>query len=304
LLADALAQLFVDGGDAGFTVEFDKGVAFRHEFELTFNHGLITNEGPIEVVRKRHVASSFPVTDGLGFFEFAGEGGFRANVEPKSEIGAESHGVESGEVIAIDATNNAASNEGEDETVGEDDGAGTERGNDAMFELVEEVGGIHEREGKAGNRVFGEKFVNIAADEIGAAETAGLDSEAFGFQPFLKKGDLRGAAGTVEALDDDEIAVKFRGIEADKVLAEKELVVGSVGGTGFGDLDDGKRFVLVLVGHHYSNTSARGANRFRSILEATMSRICFWSLLTWRVPSRTTKLSVSTILSYSSRMRA
>src|SRR5258708_27743389 len=63
-------------------------------------------------------------------------------------------------------------------------------------------------------------------------------------------------------------------------------------------------FLFFLVGHDYSASGARGAKRLRSILEATMSRICFWSLFTGRVPSRTTKLSVSTILSYSSRMRA
>src|SRR5216683_4365052 len=63
-------------------------------------------------------------------------------------------------------------------------------------------------------------------------------------------------------------------------------------------------FVFLVIGHAYSAFAACGAKRLRSILEATMSRICFWSLLTGSVPSRTTKLSESTILSYSSRMRA
>ena len=80
LFADALAQLFVDGGDAGFAVELDEGVALGHVFQFALDHGLIADEGPVEVVGERHVAASFPVADGLGFFEFAGEGRFGADV--------------------------------------------------------------------------------------------------------------------------------------------------------------------------------------------------------------------------------
>ncbi len=108
LLADALAKLFVDGGDAGFAVEFDERVALGHYFELAFDHRLVANERPVEVVRERHVAAGFPVADGLGFLKFASEGGFRANVEPKREMRTESHGVETVQIIAIDAANHAA----------------------------------------------------------------------------------------------------------------------------------------------------------------------------------------------------
>src|ERR1700675_201895 len=110
LFADALAQLFVDGGDAGFAVELDEGVALGHVFQFALDHGLIADEGPVEVV-------------------------------------GESHGVEAGEIVAIDAANDAAGDEGEDEAVGEDDGARAKGGNDAVLELVEEIGGVHEGEG-------------------------------------------------------------------------------------------------------------------------------------------------------------
>src|ERR1700722_954663 len=120
---------------------------------------------------------------------------------------AEGHGVEVGEVMAINAAHDAAGDEGEDEAVGENNGARAESGNDAMLELIEEVGGVHEGECEAGDGVFGEEFINVAADEVGAAEAAGLDGEAFGLQPFLEESDLRGAAGAVHAFDDDEGAV-------------------------------------------------------------------------------------------------
>src|SRR5216683_1894695 len=207
LFADALAQLLVDGGNAGFTIELDEGVALGHVFEFAFDHGLIADEGPVEVVGEGHVAAGLPVADGLGFFEFAGKGGLGTDIEPESEMRAQGHGVKAGEVVSIDAANDAAGDKGEDEAVGEDDGAGAKGGNDAMLELIEEIGGVHEGEGEAGDSVFGEEFVNVAANEIGAAEAAGLNGEAFGLEPFLEKSDLCGATGAVHAFDDDERAV-------------------------------------------------------------------------------------------------
>ena len=186
MLADTLAKLFIDGGDTGFAIEFDEGVAFGHDFEFTLDHGLVAHERPIEIVREGHVAAGFPIADGLGFLEFASESGFRADVEPESEIGAKSHGVETREIVSIDAANDAAGDQGENEAVGENDCAGAKSRNDAVFELVEKIGGIHQGESEAGDGVFGEEFVNVAADQIGTAQTAGLDGEAFGFQPFLE----------------------------------------------------------------------------------------------------------------------
>ena len=310
MLADSLTKLSVDGGDAGFAVELDEGVALGHDFKFTLDHGLVANERPIEIVRKRHVAAGFPIADGLGFLEFAGEGSFRANVEPKGEIGAKGHGVETGEIVSIDTANDAAGNQGENEAVGENDCAGTKSRNNAMFELVEKVGGVHQSESKAGDGIFGEEFVNVAANEVGTAKTAGLHGKAFGLQPFLEERDLRGTSGTVETFYDNEIALQFGGIEADEMFAKEKLGVFGLGmrlgrllfrgGNDGGDLF----FVFLVFRHDHSTTSGRGAKRLRSILEATISRICFWSLLTGRVPSRTTKLSLSTMRSYSSRMRA
>src|SRR5262249_50247394 len=97
-----------------------------------------------------------PIADGLGFFEFARESGFGADVEPEGEMRAQGHGIEAGEVVAVDAAHHAASDEREDEAVGKDDRAGSQSRNDAMFELIEEVGGIHQGEGEARYGVLGE----------------------------------------------------------------------------------------------------------------------------------------------------
>src|SRR5271165_5197455 len=88
LLADALAKLLVDAGNACFAIEFDEAVFLGHDLEFTFDHGLIANEGPIEVVRERHIAAGFPIADGLSFFELAAEGRFRSDIEPEREMGA------------------------------------------------------------------------------------------------------------------------------------------------------------------------------------------------------------------------
>src|SRR5215831_3056169 len=223
LFGDALAELLVDHGDAGLAVEFDEGVALGHAFEFALDHGLVANEGPVEVVREGHVAAGFPIADGLGFLEFAGKSGFRADIEPEGKMRAEGHGIEASEIVAVDAANDAAGNEREDEAVGEDHGARPERGDDAMLELVEEVGGVHQSESETSDGVFGKKFVNVAADKIGAAEAAGHHGEAFGFEPFLEQGDLRGAARTIHALDDDERAVQFARIQANERFTEERL---------------------------------------------------------------------------------
>src|SRR5437773_10513196 len=73
LLADALPQLLVHCGDAGLAVELDEPVALGHDFEFALDHGLVADERPVQIVRKGHVAASFPVADGLSFLELAAE---------------------------------------------------------------------------------------------------------------------------------------------------------------------------------------------------------------------------------------
>ncbi len=143
----------------------------------------------------------------------------------KVRCGRKSHGVEAAHVIAIDAAHYAAGDQGEDKAVGEDHCAGAQGGENAMLDLVEEIGGVHEREGESSDSVFGEELVNVAADKIRTAQAAGLHSEAFGLEPLLEQGDLRGAAGAVHAFDDHEGAGDFGGIETDERLAE-EIVGG------------------------------------------------------------------------------
>src|SRR5206468_4474505 len=138
--------------------------------------------------------------------KFAAEGGFRTNVQPKSEMGAQSHSVKSAEVITIDAANHAASDERENVAVGENHGAGFERRNDAMFELIEKVGAVHQRESQASDGVFCQQLVDVATDKIRAAQATGLHGEAFGLQPLLQQTDLGGAAGAVHTFDDDKRA--------------------------------------------------------------------------------------------------
>src|ERR1700730_3685478 len=108
LLTDALAELLVHIRDAGFAIEFDEAVTLGHDFEFALDHGLVADEGPIQIVRQGHVATGFPIADGLGFFKFTAEGGFGADVEPESQMWPESHSIEASHVIAIDAADYAA----------------------------------------------------------------------------------------------------------------------------------------------------------------------------------------------------
>ena len=117
-------------------------------------------------------------------------------------------------IIAADAANGGARDQREDVAVGENDQAGTQRGEDAALELIEEIGAVHQRQSHARDGIFGEQAVNIFADEVGAAQAHGLHGEAFGFQPFGEQRDLRGAAGAVRAFDDDQCAAEFFGFYA------------------------------------------------------------------------------------------
>src|SRR6266704_284352 len=142
--------------------------------------------------------------------------------------------------------------------------------------------------------------------------------ESLRFEPFLQQRNLRRPPGAVHAFDDDQAAGDFARIKSDQRLAEKILRASLFRCSGgfrrsrrrrrrsrrFRRDSHGGSFLFFLVRHAHSDSAMRGAKRLRSIFSATMSRICFWSLFTGSVPSSTTKLSESTILSYSSRILA
>src|SRR6267143_2155806 len=90
-----------------------------------------------------YVVARFPVANGLRFLKFAGESGLRMHVQPKCEVRAQGHRVQAADVIAIDAAHYAARDQREDEAVGKHDGAGTQRRQDAMLDLIEKVRRVH-----------------------------------------------------------------------------------------------------------------------------------------------------------------
>src|SRR5215813_229171 len=124
MLGDALAKKFVHSRHVGLAIEFDEIVFLGLGFEFALNHRLIADERPVQIVRKRHVPTGFPVADGLRFPKLATESGFRADVEPEGEMRSESHCVKTAEVVAINSADDAARNERENITVGENNGAG------------------------------------------------------------------------------------------------------------------------------------------------------------------------------------
>src|SRR5262249_23761931 len=122
LFGDALAQQLVDSRNASLTVQFNKVVPFSHDFEFALNHSLVADEGPIEVVRKRHVSARFPIADRLGLAKFAAERGFRTDVQPKGEMRAKRHGIKPTHVVAVDTSHDAAADQSKNVTIGEHDG--------------------------------------------------------------------------------------------------------------------------------------------------------------------------------------
>src|SRR5262249_7947443 len=97
---------------------------FSHDFEFALDHSLVANEGPIEIVGKRHVAPCLPIADGLSFTEFASKGGFRPHVKPESQMRPKGHGVEAPNIIAIDAAHDATADQRENVAIREHYGSG------------------------------------------------------------------------------------------------------------------------------------------------------------------------------------
>ena len=79
---------------------------------------------------------------------------------------AKRHRVKAADVIAIDAANDAARDQRENKSVGKHDGAGAQRGQNAVLDLIEEIRGVHQRQRQARDGVFREQLVDVAADEI------------------------------------------------------------------------------------------------------------------------------------------
>src|SRR5215831_15696549 len=127
-------------------------------------------------------------------------------------MGAKRHGVKSAHVVAVDAANDATAYQSENVAVGEHDGAGAQRGKNAVLDLVEEIGGVHQGQRQAGDGVFGEKLIDVAAHKVRTAQTAGLYRKALGFEPLLQQGDLRGPARPIHSFNHDEAAGDLAGI--------------------------------------------------------------------------------------------
>src|SRR2546422_10536070 len=315
-LADLLPQLFVHRGNTRLAVQLDEVVALGHHLEFALNHGLIADERPVEIVRKRHVAPGLPVADGLRLLELARKRGLRPHVQPEREVRAQRHGIQAAQIVAVDPAHHAAGDERENVAIRKHHGSRAQRGENAVLHLVEEIRRVHQPERQPRHRVFRQQLIDIFSDEIGPAQPAGLYRETFGLQPLLEQSNLRGPAGAAHPFKYRERAGDFARIEADERLSKKGLrdaIIARrrlVRGRGWGRCSGGHRrrlgrdwLLLAFRGAH-SATSRRGANRFKSIFSATIARICFCNLFTGNVPSSTTKLSLSTILSYSSRIRA
>ena len=136
-----------------------------------------------------------------------------------------------------------------------------------MFELIVEIGRIHQRKRHPRDRVFGEQRVNIFRHQARTAQAHRLDGEAFGLQPFGQQRDLGGAAGAVHALNYDQRAAEFLIIHARK----GQSVVASGRSGRRGSLLE---VTVSAIGPRFFHRGLRaaflGAKRDRSMRDFTM----------------------------------
>ena len=236
----------------------------------------------------------------MRFAKLALERYIRAHIEPERQIGTNGHLVKPVQVVALDAAGYRAGNQSIKVAVREDNKIGTQRGDDAVLELVVEIGGVHQRERHPCNRIFGQQRVDIFRHQAGTAQPHGLHGEAFGLQPFRQQGNLSRAARSVHAFYDDKGPAEFLVVQARK----GQTIIARGGARGKRPFFRVAVLSIRFRGFHRAlRADFLGANRAKSMRAFTIWRICFCSEFTGSVPSITTKRSDSIISSYCARMR-
>src|SRR5690349_643033 len=122
--SDALAQVGIYHTDGIFTVERGEAVLFCEGHEFFANHGLVGDEGFVEIVGEMQVAAGFPETDGWRLLKFAFEGNLRAHVEKKSEVWRQREIVDAMKISVIESANGGADDECVVVAVGKDNHSG------------------------------------------------------------------------------------------------------------------------------------------------------------------------------------
>ena len=96
------------------------------------------------------------------------------------------HGVEPAHVITIDAPHHAPRDEREDETIRQHNGAGSQRRQNTVLHLIEEIRCVHQRQRQPRRGVLGKKFIDVASHQIRTAQPARLHRKPLRFQPLLQ----------------------------------------------------------------------------------------------------------------------
>ena len=181
-----------------------KSMPARKILKFFFYQRLITNEGLEEIIRERHVASRFPIADSVGFLEFAIEGDFGLDIQPESQDRAaapfrKSRADNRAQCRERARARSACKCSGRRVQPGP-----SECRKNAPLKLIEEIGAVHQRQGHAGDGVFGQQRVDVVGHQQRTTQSRRLHRETFRFEPFGKQRNLRRAARAVRAFDDDQ----------------------------------------------------------------------------------------------------
>jgi hypothetical protein len=208
---------------AGRTVSIDgfETVEFLHGFEFFLDQPLIFDEAGIHVRGPVHIHAGFPIVEHGVLSEISFHENFGAHREIEDCVGHQGDAVDVAYPCRFDAAYDRARHQGVDVAVGEDDEAGAQSRDDAVFQLIGEVGGIEQAEGSGAEDVALHRLFEFAADEHRALQSDIGCRIAAAFEPVAQEIDLCRASGAVGALDNDELSLEFVQVSARQSLTVK-----------------------------------------------------------------------------------
>jgi hypothetical protein len=130
----------------------------------------------------------------------------RADSEIKHRVGNQCDAVHVSNPRRFDSAYDRARHERVDVAIGQDDETGTQRGNDSVFELVREIGGVKQAERARAENIALHRLLQLAAHEHGSLQSDIHRRITAPLQPITEKIDLGRATGSIGSFNDNELS--------------------------------------------------------------------------------------------------
>jgi hypothetical protein len=191
---NSCTEIVLNGAGRPVSVNRSETVVFLHGFEFFLDQPLIFDEALVHVRGPVHIHPGFPIVERCMLPQVSFDENFGTHRQIKDGVGNEGDAVDVAYPGALDAPDDGSRHERVDVAVGQDDEAGAQRRDDAVFELIGEIGRVEETEGARSEDVPAHGLLEFAADEHGSFQTDVRGRIAPPFKPVFEHLDLCGAS--------------------------------------------------------------------------------------------------------------